>query len=1121
MKNKAFRIVAVALLACVLHTNVKADVGVTVTNSGNTIPHLAGYYSSLTTAINALNTITVISGPVMLTCDASGSEIAPAGGYEISFTAVTTNLNYVVIDGNNSVITASSAQSTGVVNDAIFKIIGSDYVTLKNFVMHENPLNTTTAAATNNMTEWGVALLYASATNGAQNNTIQGNTISLNRAYSNTFGIYSNTRHTAGVVTVVADITAASGSNSNNQVYSNNISNVNFGIAFIGSGTSTYLDNGNDIGGRSLNTGNTISNWGGAAAATGYISNPNASYCILVNQQTGENVANNTITSAAVSGTAVAFRGIVKDYTAIAPIGTFTSNVTNNTITMSSGFLSGVFQCIYNAGMTSLTTATINIENNNIANCALTGVGTTSAFTGILNSSGPGSLSISNNNFYGNSSTGTTGGFTAISNSGAVITSLAMNNNQVGTHDANAITLSAITSGIVYGISTTGGTATCAMSASGNIFKGFVYGNPGTGIFHAINSTATVMSETINNNNFNDLTINTSASTNYGFLISASNATPLVTITGNVVMNQFTNASATGSSQYSFAFYNTGTPIMGSSTISGNVLSNITLRTNATYGAMIYWVVGNIPNSTHNIIIDGNTISNITNLSAGSATQGAGMIGIVAGFGYSNVISNNTIENITANGGNATGIYTNSSLSGYTSTFTIFNNVIHDIKTSSQPVFPYVNVGSATGLQLMAGTSVNNIYKNKIYNILAQVPAGSSGGSAVGILTASSVAALTTNIYNNYIGRIYAPSSILSPSVKGISVNSAVSNTTNIFYNTVYLDGTCNKYSVCFIKNSDKSVVSLRNNIFSNKVQSTGGLQQMVYFFKGIINDASYLTSSNNNLLFCGYPGSLNIIYADGAIDTLTNISQTLSQFKTFAGPVRESLSKTENVPFQNTTAGQDANFLHVTANIATQVESGAVNIATYTDDYDGDIRQGNPGYPGSGSAPDIGADEFGGFSLQGCDGTPSAANIVGAASVCAGSGTTLSLSTSYTTPGFIYQWASSATSGGPYVNLGIEATQETGNLTVTTYYICTILCLNSGGTYTTPEKAVTIKSVPTATATSNSPVCEGSAINLTGQTNGTSFSWTGLLPHCKTQLFRRLLLPVRSEPGPTPSRPH
>ena len=62
--------------------------------------------------------------------------------------------------------------------------------------MTENAANTTTTAGTNNMTEWGVALLYVTTTDGCQNITIQNNTIDLDRTYQNTFGIYSNSTHT-------------------------------------------------------------------------------------------------------------------------------------------------------------------------------------------------------------------------------------------------------------------------------------------------------------------------------------------------------------------------------------------------------------------------------------------------------------------------------------------------------------------------------------------------------------------------------------------------------------------------------------------------------------------------------------------------------------------------------------------------------------------------------------------------------------------------------------------------------------------------------------------------------------------------------------------------------------
>jgi hypothetical protein len=177
--------------------SVSAQIGITVTGNTNTTPNLSASYTSLANALTDLNAVTSISGPVVLTCAASGTETAPAGGFVINFTAATTATNNITITGSGSTITASNALTAGNLNDAIFKIIGSDNVTLQGFTMLENAANTTTAAATNNMTEWGVALLYASVTDGSQNIILQNNTIDLDRNYQNSFGIYANATHTS------------------------------------------------------------------------------------------------------------------------------------------------------------------------------------------------------------------------------------------------------------------------------------------------------------------------------------------------------------------------------------------------------------------------------------------------------------------------------------------------------------------------------------------------------------------------------------------------------------------------------------------------------------------------------------------------------------------------------------------------------------------------------------------------------------------------------------------------------------------------------------------------------------------------------------------------------------
>jgi len=200
------------------------------TNSGS---GLAPTYATLAQAITALNAAT-ITDPVVITL--TGNEIAPVGGFNI--TATGTSTNTITIQGSTSVITAP-AQTSGSLVDAVFKISGGDWITIQNFTMNERaftPVAADTTAGTNTMTEFGVALFYATTTNGAQNCTIQNNTISLNRTYQNTFGIYSNSTHLNTITSTTATATTTAGGNSGLKVYGNAISNVNLGCGWANSG---------------------------------------------------------------------------------------------------------------------------------------------------------------------------------------------------------------------------------------------------------------------------------------------------------------------------------------------------------------------------------------------------------------------------------------------------------------------------------------------------------------------------------------------------------------------------------------------------------------------------------------------------------------------------------------------------------------------------------------------------------------------------------------------------------------------------------------------------------------------------------------------------------------------
>ena len=182
-------------------------------------------YPTLSAAIDSLNHQGVGDGGVTIMVAPGNPQTAPAGGYAI--TASGDPSKPIMIQGNGNTVTAFSPQASGALNDAIFKIIGADWITISGFMMMENPANNVMAATTNNMTEFGVALFYATPDDGPQNCSIIGNTITLGGTYQNAFGIYANSRHTATAMTTAADITSLDGAFNNLQILNNTISNVN------------------------------------------------------------------------------------------------------------------------------------------------------------------------------------------------------------------------------------------------------------------------------------------------------------------------------------------------------------------------------------------------------------------------------------------------------------------------------------------------------------------------------------------------------------------------------------------------------------------------------------------------------------------------------------------------------------------------------------------------------------------------------------------------------------------------------------------------------------------------------------------------------------------------------
>ena len=619
------------------------------TNGGS---GLAPTYPDLVTAITALNAATITS-PVVITL--AGNETAPLGGFSITAQGSVTNT--ITIEGVASTITAPTPQASGILTDAVFKLVGADWVTIQGFTMLENALNTTVAAGTNNMTEWGVALLYATTTNGAQNNTIRNNTIDLDRTYQNTSGIYSNSTHTATNITTAASATTTTGGNSGLKIYSNTITDVNLGIVVIGPTAIADQNVGIDIGGTSLTTANTISNFGTTGTFSGFANVSGTVNGILIRNSNGTNISFNTITSSVGGVASGTLNGIQVAASSTVPTGlTFTNTINNNTISLRSGTNSPMNGITYPSGSASAT-STLNINNNNFNTFGHT-IAATSAIIFITTAS-TNQFTTINNNTFTNISVNTSGSVTFISQS---FTAPATGSKEVNN---NAIV--------------TGFTKSVA---------------GGTVIFVADNgSTASGAVSNCINNNFSNITL-AGATAVTGINYTDGGTAPTRTVTGNILNNITTGAAAMN--LMNFTYWN------GVSSLSNNTITNINGQ-----GAITAITLGNAVNTATSVSVNLNTINNLVSSGTGGAVTGISCINTSPSIS----IINNSINTLSSTAATIVGGIIVSASNATTGT-NISQNTIYNLTNSNA-----AGIATVTGIQI-AGTGVGNvIQRNLIYDL--------------------------------------------------------------------------------------------------------------------------------------------------------------------------------------------------------------------------------------------------------------------------------------------------------------------------------------------------------------------------------------------------------------------
>lgn len=325
-----------------------------------TIP---GSFPSIAAAINTLNVVGV-AGPVTINVAAGYTETAPNGGFKLFNPPGGSATNQVIFQksgtGANPLITAHTGTATpsSLVCDGVWWFIGADNITIDGIdIIDPNTTNPATMEF-----GYGFYKTNVSPINGCQNNTIKNCTITLNRingdASPNTTYYPSGSRGIDFSPSyysnnpLAASLSSTDGANSNNKIYGNVIQNCHVGVSMIAY-SSTYPDQGNDIGGLLAATGNTVVNFGGGAGSN--------TYGINASMQSSLNVSNNYIENNNGSGTnpITSLRAI--NISSVSIVNTI--DVNNNTIKLSSTATSSLslYGIICIAGSNN---STVNINNN-------------------------------------------------------------------------------------------------------------------------------------------------------------------------------------------------------------------------------------------------------------------------------------------------------------------------------------------------------------------------------------------------------------------------------------------------------------------------------------------------------------------------------------------------------------------------------------------------------------------------------------------------------------------------------------------------------------------------------------------------------------------------------------
>lgn len=621
------------------------------------------------------------------------------------------------------------------------------------------------------------------------------------------------------------------------------------------------------------------------------------------------------------------------------------NTITNCTVLGSSRVVPGTNGATVVFGAAAVATGN---DNNTISNCTIGPAGANLPVKAIYctgsSNTDPGTsnngIVINNNNIYDYANiTGNSAGIDV--NSGT--TGITISNNRFYQTASRTISVSAA----YHRAININNTASANIQITGNTIG---YANSsGTGIYAvSLGSTCTftAIALTLSNTGIASVQGNTIAGIAISGLGNGTGAgAPLkgihvtsgpVSITGNTIGSMTTTGSITfttsgGSFSEVICILNTGA---SGWTTSNNNIGGITGNNIPTDVTRIYCMRGSTASgaswvANNNII--GGTIAN--SIRSSTTNQFSSVHGI-DNSGFALTANNNTIRNLSANGG----IYSNlgASVAGIivdntspSATHNMSQNVIYNLGNTSTTGPSFI-----TGIHIEGGLN-NMIQRNLVYDF--SIPNNTHATSqANGIYAAAG-----TSTYQNNMIRLGAGIVAVGPTGGIFGIDEA-SGTNKFYHNSVYIEGgpaVGAGLSSAFITVATTNTRSIQNNIFVNTRNSTAGGKNYAIRFSTSGVSLPALTM-NNNIYFVSGTGGVFGYFNNADV-------ASLAAWQAVTGKDGNSFQSNPNY-VAPAAATPD---LHINRSLASVAESNGVDVGV-VDDYDGETRA-------SFTPVDIGADAF------------------------------------------------------------------------------------------------------------------------------------------------------------------